>query len=231
MADDHVVVRQGLVRLLSERTDLEVVGEAGNGLDLLAEVKRCEPDLVITDISMPHLRGIEAVAELRSRYPRIRFVVLTMHNDPQLLEEAIAAGGDGYVLKEDAAQELFEAIDTVMSGTSYVSPRFLDQMKDGWWAMRRGGRSSQLSQSGSLTLREREIIKLIAEGKSSKEIAGLLFLSPRTVEHHRSNIMGKFNLKNAAEVIRFAFQRKLVFLALAGFASSFADDLMSLFLC
>jgi DNA-binding NarL/FixJ family response regulator len=210
LADDHVVVREGLARLLSERADLEIVGEAGNGVDLISVAKGAKPDLVITAISLPRLRGIEAIAELRQIDPKLKFIVLTMHSDEDHLDEAIAAGADGFLVKEDSSTELFEAIDTVLAGKSFVSPRFFHNVQHDWFVMHRGGKSSLDSEI--LTLREREIVKLIAEGNSSKEIASLLFLSPRTVEHHRSNIMGKLNLKNAAEVARFALQKGLVVL-------------------
>jgi len=227
LAEDHAIVRQGLVRLLSDRTDLEVVAEAATGIELLSEVRRSSPDLVITDISMPGLRGIEAIAELRPDCPRVKFLVLSMHSDDELLEQAVAAGADGYVLKEDAVRDLFEAIDAVMVGKSYLSPRFFDRVQQDWWsAHRKKNETGRYSDEVALTLREKEIVKMIAEGKSSKEIAALLFLSPRTVEHHRSKIMGKLNLKNAAEVARFALERGLVTLILHIAAASLGGGLL-----
>jgi len=210
LADDQVVVREGLGRLLSDRADFEIVGQASNGVDLINAVKRYQPDLVITAISMPQLRGIEAIVELRPLCPGLKFVVLTRHSDQEHLDAAIAAGADGYILKEDTSAVLFEAIQIVLSGRTYISPRFFDNVQDEWIAMRRGEKSGP--ESELLTLREKEIIKMIAEGRSTKEIAGLLFISPRTVEHHRSKILGKLNLKNAADVARFALQKGLLVL-------------------
>jgi len=223
LADDHVVVREGLARLLKERADLQVVGEAADGVDLISVVKKSKPDLVITAISMPRLRGIEAIAELRPIFPRVKFIILTRHADEDHLDEAITAGADGYLVKEDSSAELFEAIDSVLSGKSFISPHFFHNVQHDWITMHRGGKPGL--EAEILTLREKEIVKLIAEGNSSKEIANLLFLSPRTVEHHRSNIMGKLNLKNAADVARFALQKGLLVLVAQVAAGSLGGHL------
>jgi len=157
---------------------------------------------------MPKLRGIEAIGEIKKLVPSIKILILTMHRDEDHLKEAVAAGADGYLLKGDAEKELFEAIDTVLAGRIYITPHLADDSRWDWARLRRG--KMTLHQTELLTLREREVVKLIAEGRSSKEVAALLFISVRTVERHRSNVMEKLHLRNAAEVVRFALERGLV---------------------
>jgi len=231
LADEHIILREGLARLLSERTDLQIVGQASNGVELINVAREVKPDLVITAISLPCLRGIEAISELRALRRKTRFIVLTRHSDEEYLETAIAAGADGYILKQDSPAELFAAIDAVLAGRTYISPRFFENVQNDWIAMRRGAKNG--AEPEILTLREREIVKMIAEGNSSKEIASLLFVSPRTIDQHRRNIMGKLNLKNAAALARFAVQRRLLALSYAVIFSEetllpFVDDLFLL---
>jgi DNA-binding NarL/FixJ family response regulator len=205
LADDHSLFRQGLKRILSERPELEVVGEAGDGLELLSLVKQLNPHLVILDISMPRLRGIEAIQEIRLSHGALKILVLTMHNDADYLFETIAAGADGYLLKDDAEKDLFFAIDMVTQGRVYISRFLAEQSRQDWVQLRRGERS--LPNRETLTTRERQVLKLIAEGRSSKEIGDLLFISHRTVERHRSNIMGKLNLTGTVDLIKYAINK------------------------
>jgi DNA-binding NarL/FixJ family response regulator len=206
LADDHVLFRQGLERILEKKGDLEVVGEAGDGLELLNLLKKLTPHMIILDISMPNLRGLEAIHEIKGIYPEMKILILTMHKDKEYLHQAMSAGADGYLLKEDADTELFSAIEMVRLGKIYVSPHLANDLVDEWAKIRRGG-SKPVSKPDHLTTREKEILKLIAEGKSSKEIADLLFISVRTAEHHRANMMVKLNVKKTADLVRYAIQK------------------------
>lgn len=205
LADDHVMLREGLKRILSERTDLEVIGEAGDGLELLSLLKKMIPHLVILDISMPNLRGIEAIHEIKGTYPGIKILVLTMHNDEDYLCQTISAGAEGYLLKKDADKELFSAIDKLRHGNIYISPHLADELTGGLRVLCDVKNPSLASEQ--LTIREREIVKLIVEGKSSKDIADLLFISIRTVDSHRANIMQKLKLKKTVDLVRYAIHK------------------------
>lgn len=208
LADDHLMFRQGLKKILEEKADLEIIGEANCGLDLLKLLQESVPDLVILDISMPTLRGIEAVSEIKSLRPDVKILILTMHKEREYLYQSVSAGADGYLLKEDADTELFSAIKTIQQDRVYISPTMADESKDNWVRMARGERAIPFGDP--LTTREREVLKLIAEGKSSKDIAALLFISVRTVERHRANIMGKLNLRKTADLVKYAIQKGYV---------------------
>ncbi len=208
LADDHLLVRQGLRRILAQRPDLEVVGEVGDGLALLGALSRLAPDLVLLDLSMPNLRGIEAIPELKRSRPNMKVLVLTMHRDPEYLYQAIAAGADGYLLKEDADSDLFSAIDTVVGNRVYVSKFLSEQSRRDWAALRRGGDPG--TGADALSVREREVLKLIAEGKSSREIGTLLHISGRTVERHRANMMDRLNVRSTVELVKYAVSKGYV---------------------
>ena len=209
LADDHVMFRQGLKRILEERSDLEVVGEVDCGLELLKLLEKLVPDLVILDISMPNLRGLEAIHEIKMDYPKLKILVLTMHKDQEYLYQAITAGAEGYLLKEDADSELFSAIDRVRQGKIYVSPNLSEGLTDNWIKISRGDQGPSFGPE-RLTIREREVLKLIAEGKTGKEIGDLLFISARTAERHRANIMEKLNMKKIADLVKYAIQKGYV---------------------
>jgi DNA-binding NarL/FixJ family response regulator len=206
LADDHVLLRQGLRRIIEGVGDLEVIGEANDGLELLGLVKRLTPHLVVLDISMPHLRGIEAIHEIKMIHPPLKVLVLTMHKERELLIAAVSAGASGYVLKEAADTELFSAIEKVRQGGIYVCPKMSDEVTADWTQAHRGGRNT-LPEGDPLTTREREVLKLTAEGKSSKEIGELLCISCRTVEHHRASIMTTLKLRRTADLVRYAISR------------------------
>lgn len=208
LADDHVLLRKGLKNIIEKVADLKIVGEAGDGLELLQLLKKLTPHLIILDISMPHLRGLEAIREIKAIHPAVKVLMLTMHNDREYLHEAISAGAQGYLLKEDADTELFSAIQAIRHGKIYLSPFFSKGLTEDWAQNLRGEQT--LPPEEALTTREREILKLIAEGKSNKEIADLLFISPRTVERHRANIMEKLNLRKTADLVRYAMEKKYV---------------------
>ncbi len=209
IADDHVLFRQGMKSVLGTRPDIEVIGEAADGLQLLDLLSQSLPDVILLDISMPNLRGIEAIHEIKKAHPHVRILILTMHKDKQYLEQAISAGARGYLLKEDADTELFSAIDKIRRGRIYVSPNLLEELTDDWVLTLRGEPNVSL-QAEHLTVREKEVLKLIAEGRGSKEIASLLFISNRTVERHRANIMQKLGAKKTADLVKHAVQKGYV---------------------
>jgi len=208
LADDHVLVRRGLRRILEENQGLEIDGEVGDGLELLNLLNKTNPDMVILDVSMPNLRGIEAIPEIHRVRQDIKVLILTMHNEEEYLYQAISAGADGYLLKEDAEKELFSAIENIRNGRVYISPSLADQSMQNWVRIRRGEDSSHETQP--LTIRQREILKLIAEGKSNKEIGDLLCISVRTVERHRANMMSKLNVRKTAELVQYALRKHYI---------------------
>ena len=209
LADDHVLVRQGLRRILEGMPELEVVGEANDGLELLALLDSLVPDIVILDIFMPNLRGIEAIYEIKKIRPEVNILILTMHKDKEYLYLALSAGAKGYLLKEDADKELFSAIEKVRQGKTYISPHFSEEIVDDLVQVGRGG-AKTVFEVDPLTPREREVLKLIAEGKSSKEIAQLLFISVPTANNHRANIMGKLGLNKATDLVKYAIRKGYV---------------------
>jgi DNA-binding NarL/FixJ family response regulator len=206
LADDHAILRQGLKRILNEAAELKVIGEAGDGIELLNLVKQLKPDMVILDISMPNLRGLEAVHELKTIYPEVKILILTMHKDIEYIQKAASEGADGYLLKEDADTELFTAIKKIRQGKIYITPGLTDTLTDDWARMQRSDYKPAI-ESEKLTNREREVVKMVAEGKSNREIAEALFISIRTVDHHRANIMQKLQLKNTADLVKYAVTR------------------------
>ena len=195
--------RQGVRRILEGAPDLEVVGEADDGLALLALLEQWTPHLVVLDIAMPQMRGLEAIPEIKAMHPLLKVLMLTMHKERAYLRKAMAAGANGYLLKEDAESDLFGAIDKVRQGAAYVSPRLSDALVP-VEAEECQGDQTATSEVGPLTLRESQVLKLLAEGKSSREIAGLLGLSSRTVEHHRANMMAKLGVKGVVDLVKYA---------------------------
>jgi len=206
LADDHVLLRQGLKKILTGMDNLEVIGEACDGLDLLKLLNKVNPHMVILDISMPNLRGIEAIHEIKMIHPDIKVLILTMHKDKEYLYQTISAGADGYLLKEDADTELSSAINAIRRGRFYISPLLSGELADDLALIWRG-KSNLLSERETFTVREREILKLIAEGRSNKDMANLLFISIRTVERHRANIMNKLKMNKTADLIKYAIHK------------------------
>ena len=204
LADDHTIVRHGVKKMIEEMADLTVIGEASDGLELLSLLKALDTDLVILDISMPNLRGIEATRELKKISPDVKVLILTMYKDTELLHHAISSGADGYVLKEDSDKELYSAIEKVRQGGVYISPRIAERLTEDRVETRRGIFKPPLEH---LTKREMEVLRLIAEGKSNKEIADLLFISIRTAQNHRANIMSKLDIKNTADLVKYAIHQ------------------------
>ena len=206
LADDHILFRQGMKRIIDEIPETQVVGEAGDGQEAIELVKRLVPDLAILDISIPKLSGIEVCREIRRFFPSVKILMLTMHKDREYLYQAISAGTQGYLLKEDSDEELFAAIGTIRKGAIYVTKALAGAVSTDISALFRGG-DRKLPKS--LTAREREVLKFISEGKSNSEVAEVLRISVRTVETHRANIMNKLDLKNTAELVRYAIQNGL----------------------
>ena len=208
IADDHVMFRNGLSKILQDSEDdaIDVVGEAGDGMELLNLLRSVVADMVILDISMPNLNGIEAISGVKAVKPDLKILVLTMHRDIEFLQQAMAAGADGYLLKEDAGRDVFSAIGRIRQGKTFVSALLADGLTSDWVALCRGAKSA--SGVEALTSREKEVMKLIAEGKSNKEIASILFISIHTVVRHRANLMSKMKLKNTAEIVKYAIENK-----------------------
>ncbi|MBA3037437.1 MAG: response regulator transcription factor [Desulfobacterium sp.] len=205
LADDHVMFRQGIKNILEKDKGLEVIGEAGDGLKLLELLNKATPDMIILDISMPNLRGIEATHEIKMILPEVKVLILSMHKDKEFVYSAISAGAEGYLLKEDADTELFAAIEKIRQEGRYISPLLLGDLTDELFQAHHKGQLTP--QYEPLTTREREVLKFIAEGISNKEIADLLFISVRTVENHRANIMRKLNIKSTANLIKYAIRK------------------------
>ncbi len=206
LADDHALLRQGLKRIIEESGEFQVVGEAGDGLELIRLLNKTVPDMAVVDISMPKMRGTEAISEIKSRHPGVKILVLTMHKDQNYLYQALTSGADGYLLKEDADTELFNAIEMIRQGGLYVSPALTQELAECWKKTAQGEVQPQVTDE-CLTIREREVLKLIAEGKSSLEIAGLLYISIRTVGQHRINIRRKLRLRKTADIVKYAVSK------------------------
>ena len=203
LADDHVLLRNGIKLIIEESPEMKVVGEASDGLEVLQLVKRIPADMVILDISMPGLRGLEATREIIRLHPGIKILILTMHKKRDYIYNALAAGADGYLLKEATGNELLTAIQTIREGGTYVSNILSQELADDLVQFSRGVHKPKPSP---LTVREEEVLKLIAEGKTSKEIASLLFISVYTVNNHRANIARKLHFKKTADFVRYAIR-------------------------
>jgi DNA-binding NarL/FixJ family response regulator len=206
VADDHRIVREGIRKLLETREDFQVVGEASDGEEAVQMVLEKKPDVALMDIWMPRLSGIDATRRIGKRGLATKVLVLSMHESRTYVEEVLRAGAAGYVVKNAAAEDLLDAIDAVRSGASYLSPVITQQVVD---AIARPG-DAVPSGMAALTDREREVLQLIAEGLSSKEIAGMLGVSLKTVDSHRSNLMEKLEIHKVSGLVRFAIRAGLV---------------------
>jgi DNA-binding NarL/FixJ family response regulator len=208
IADDHTLFREGLRALLSAHEDLHVLGEAQNGQEALRAVEERKPDLLLMDLSMPKMGGLEAIREVKRREPGTKVLVLTIHGTEEFVLEALGAGASGYVLKDASHTELVLAIRSVLAEKRYLSPDISAKVIEGYIDGRKTVKSS--SAWDSLTLREREILKLIAEGRKNKEIAEILFISAKTVAKHRANLMSKLDLHSASALTAYAMERGLL---------------------
>ncbi len=207
VVEDHAIVREGLLALLSLDSRLEVVGETDNGRDAVRLIGVVKPALILMDLSMPGMNGIEAIREIKHRHPAVRIIVLTVHRTEEYIRAALEAGANGYVLKNSTHAELTTAIRSVLDGKSYLSPVVSEKIIVGYL---NGGDVDARSPWETLTSRERVVLKLIAEGQQNKSIANYLSISVKTVEKHRANIMRKLNLHNAAGLTAYAIERQLI---------------------
>jgi DNA-binding NarL/FixJ family response regulator len=205
LADDHALVRAGIRSLLNAMAEVQVVGEASSGEEALELAARQLPDVVLMDIAMRGITGLEAAATMRERLPQVRVVILSMHSGEEYVLQALRAGAAGYLLKDAATGELELALRSVMRGESWLSPAVSRQVVEGY-VQRTGGESA----SEVLTARQREVLRLVAGGKSTKEIAFLLNLSVKTVETHRAQIMDRLGIRDVAGLVRYALRTGLV---------------------
>jgi DNA-binding NarL/FixJ family response regulator len=206
IADDHAIVRSGLKKVLDSKPDLEVVAEAEDGAEAVEKALKEDVDLAILDVSMPRMTGIQAVAELHKRKPELKTLMLSMHDSEQFLFEALKAGASGYVLKSGADTDIVDAVRSAMRGDSYLYPSAVTTLVRDY--VERGGRGEE--QFDVLTPRELEVLKLIAEAYTSKQIADALFISIKTVDRHRQNILDKLGMRDRVELTRYAIRRGLI---------------------
>lgn len=208
IVEDHTLLRDGLRALLTQDPDIEIAGEADNGRDAIRLISTLAPNLVLMDLTMPGTNGIEAIVEIKRRYPNVRILVLTLHRAEEYIHQSLKAGADGYILKDATHEELRIAIRSVLNGKTYLSPDISNKVINGYLG---SGKSAGASSAWeTVTHRERQVLKLIAEGRPNKSIAEYLCLSVKTVEKHRSNLMKKLDLHNASTLTAFAFSRGLV---------------------
>jgi two-component system, NarL family, response regulator NreC len=207
LADDHPIVRQGLRHLLEAEPNLKVVGEASNGLEAVQLVEKFKPDVLVVDIVMPELNGLEVLKQVRERSPATCCIVLSMQSADVYVVEALRAGALGYVLKETGPSELINAVNQVIHGQRYLSPRISERLID---ELIKPSQKSVSDPYQTLTNREREVLQMAAEGLSSAEIARRLSISPRTAELHRGRMMNKLGLRNQTELVRYAFKRGIL---------------------
>lgn len=208
IAEDHQLFREGLKALLAYKENLEVVAEAQDGLEAIRCIRKHTPDLLILDLSMPKLNGISVVNDVRNQYPDMKILVLTIHETDQYVLETFKAGANGYCIKDASRDELNMAIESVLEGKTFISPGIADEVMEGYLSGRKT--LKEKSDWETITQREREVLKLLAEGYMNKEIGDLLNISTKTVEKHRANIMSKLDLHNAAALTAFAIEQGLV---------------------
>jgi two-component system response regulator NreC len=208
LADDHTILRAGLRMMLNAQPDMEVVGEAQDGQHAISETQRLQPDVVLMDVTMPDMNGIEATREIKKLLPETKVLVLTMHENDEYVFQALRAGASGYMLKEAADTDLISALHVIQSGQFYLSPMAQSVMVGDYLQRVRTG--EEKDSYSSLTEREREILKLVAEGYTNNQIAEQLIISPKTVDTHRTHVMDKLNLHSRAELVKYAMRRGLL---------------------
>ncbi len=208
LTDDHLILREGIRSLLKKVPDIEMVGEAGDGVEAIAKVEQLVPDVVLMDITMPRLNGLEATRQIKQKNPQVKVLVLTMHETNQYLSQMLQVGASGYVVKAAAASELLSAIRTVHQGDVYLYPAITRMLVHDYLQKVKVG-EEKTSYDG-LTSREKEILMLIAEGKKNREIANLLSISLRTVQAHRTNLMDKLGAHDRTELVKYAISKGLI---------------------
>jgi two-component system response regulator NreC len=207
LADDHTILRDGIRALLDDQDDMEVIGEAEDGQSTVKMVAKLIPDVVVMDIAMPLLNGLEATRQIRRDYPQVKVLILTMHENEEYIRQVLAAGALGYVLKDAAARDLLGAIRAVHQGEAVLSPAITRLVIEDYL---RWGDIRPEDTTNGLTPREREVLQLIAEGYTNKEIAEILSLSVKTIQSHRTNLMSKLDLHDRGELIKYAIQKKII---------------------
>lgn len=207
LADDHRILREGIRALIEDQEDMQVVGEAEDGQATLKMVSQLNPDVVVMDIAMPLLNGLEATRQIRRDFPQVKVLILTMHENEEYIRQVLAAGALGYVLKDAAARDLLGAIRTVYQGEAVLSPAITRLVIEDYL---RWGDIRPEDTTNGLTAREREVLQLIAEGYTNKEIAEILSLSVKTIQSHRTNLMNKLDLHDRGELIKYAIQKKII---------------------
>lgn len=209
LADDHTIVRQGLAKVLEAEPGFRVVGEARDGREAVAKVEQLKPDVVIMDITMPLLNGIEATRLIKKAYPRTKVIILSMHSHNRFISELLTLGASGYLLKDSCGSDIITAIHAARSGDTYLSPSISRRLVEDYVSLKRTT-SSREELYGKLSNREREVFQMIAEGRSTKEIADILCVSMSTIKTHRSNIMEKLQMENLSQLVHFAIELGLV---------------------
>lgn len=208
LVDDHSIMREGLKHILTTRDDLEVIGESGDGRKALTEIDSLKPDLVLLDISLPSMSGVEIARELKKYNPETSILILSRHDNEEYVEQLLKTGIHGYVLKDDAGEDLLRAVDAIRKGETYLSSRITSRLMAGFTHNKK--EEGQQSIFQTLTPREREVLQLVAEGLSTEQIATQLRISPRTAKVHRQNIMKKLDLHKVADLVKYAIRTGLV---------------------
>ena len=208
LADDHTIVRQGLAKLLEGEANLKVVGEAANGREAVKKVELLKPDVVIMDISMPLLNGIEATRQIKKISPQTKVIILSMHSHDRYISELFSYGASGYLLKDATGTDIIKAISAAVNGDTYLSPSISRQVIEDYLVLK--NKFSQEDLYGKLSNREREVFQMLAEGRSTREIGDILCVSPSTIKTHRAKIMEKLQLQNISQLIQFAIRIGIV---------------------
>lgn len=207
LADDHALIRHGLKNIICQNPEWTVVGEVGSGKDLLDLLKKNIPDMLVLDIAMPIVSGIELVGFIKEKYPQIKILMLTMYKSKGYFYSAMSAGADGYLMKDDSSDELLQAIAKIREGKIYLSPMLADDFTDDVLGAHRNRDSGPFTK---LTNREKEVLRLVVDGLTSKAIAEKLCLSPRTVDHHRARLLRKFKMRNTVDLVNYAVRNGFV---------------------
>ena len=207
LADDHVLIRHGIKNIITREAHLEIAGEVEDGEELLVYLEKDLPELVILDISMPKINGVELTRMLKRKYPSLKILMLTMHKNKQFFYQAMSAGADGYLVKSDSDRELLLAVQKISNGNTYISPYLLDDFTED---VLKAYRNQEAGTPGVLTRREKQVLAMVVDGLTTREMAAKLNLSPRTIDHHRSNLLKKFNLKNSVDLVKYAVRHGYV---------------------
>lgn len=208
LADDHTIVRQGLAKLLEAESGFDIIGEAEDGRDAVNKVQKLKPDIVIMDIAMPLLNGIEATRQIKKLLPQTKIIILSMHSNDRYISELIGLGASGYLLKDSTGTEIIKAVFSAIKGDVYLSPTISRRVINDYLTLKKT--SSREDLYAKLSNREREVFQMIAEGRSTKEVSDILCVSPSTVKTHRANIMEKLEIDNLSQLIQFAIRLGIV---------------------